>query len=244
MRETASRGFWVAPNAPYGYRKAYVQDGGKKRPRLELDPPADAVVRRIFEMALQGGSLLDITRTLNDEGIASPKGEPWLKTTVHTMLCNEVYAGALVWGAGAKDNAPPVRVEKAFPAVVSKPKFRQVAGLLRSRAPKSVHPRRASTPYLLSGLVKCETCGKALTAHEAKGGQYTYYVCHSLLKKGRGTCDAPAQLQALRGADSRQHLGEHTHREQHPGPGEAGGRGDGRGGPGAAREASDHRGGA
>ena len=191
MREAASRGFWVAPNAPYGYRKAYVQDGGKKRPRLELDPPADAVVRRIFEMALQGGSLLDITRTLNDEGIASPKGEPWLKTTVHTMLCNEVYAGALVWGAGAKDNAPPVRVEKAFPAVVSKPKFRQVAGLLRSRAPKSVHPRRASTPYLLSGLVKCETCGKALTAHEAKGGQYTYYVCHSLLKKGRGTCETP-----------------------------------------------------
>ena len=56
-------------------------------------------------------------------------------------------------------------------------------------------PRRASipaaSPYLLSGLVKCETCGKALTAHEAKGGQYTYYVCHSLLKKGRGTCETP-----------------------------------------------------
>ena len=28
--------------------------------------------------------------------------------------------------------------------------------------------RRASSPYLLSGLLKCETCGKALTAAEAK----------------------------------------------------------------------------
>ena len=46
-------------------------------------------------------------------------------------------------------------------------------------------------PYLLSGLVKCETCGKALTAAEAKSGKYTYYVCHSLLKKGRGTCETP-----------------------------------------------------
>ena len=107
------------------------------------------------------------------------------------MLGNEAYTGALVWGAGAKDNAPPVRVQKAFPALVSKRKFRQVAGLLRSRAPKSVHSRRASSPYLLSGLVTCETCGKALTAAEAKSGRYTYYVCHSLLKKGRGTCATP-----------------------------------------------------
>ena len=68
MREAASRGFWVATFAPYGYRKVYVQDGAKKRPKLELDPPADAVVKRVFDMALQGKSSLDITKTLNAEG--------------------------------------------------------------------------------------------------------------------------------------------------------------------------------
>ena len=57
--------------------------------------------------------------------------------------------------------------------------------------PKKVNPRRASSPYLLSGLLKCETCGKALTAAEAKSGKYTYYVCHSLLKRGSGTCKTP-----------------------------------------------------
>ena len=191
MREAASRGFWVGTYAPYGYRKVYVQDGAKKRPKLETDPPADAVVKRIFDMALQGKSSLDITKTLNAEGVASPRGKQWLKSAVHNMLCNEAYTGTLVWGANAKDGAPPVRVEKAFSALVSKRKFRQVASLLRSRAPKSVHPRRSSSPYLLSGLVKCETCGKALTAAEAKSGKYTYYVCHSLLKKGKGTCETP-----------------------------------------------------
>ena len=191
MREAASRGFWIGTYAPYGYRKVYVQDGAKQRPKLEPDPPADAVVKRIFDLALQGKSSLDITKILNSEGIASPRGKQWLKSTVHTMLNNEAYTGAVVWGVNAKDGAPPVRVEKAFPALVSKRKFRQVAGLLRSRAPKSVHPRRASSPYLLSGLVKCETCGKALTAAEAKSGKYTYYVCHSLLKKGKGTCKTP-----------------------------------------------------
>ena len=191
MREAASRGFWVSPEPPYGYRKVYVQDGGKKRPRLEPNPPADAVVRRIFDMVLHGKSILDVVKTLNAEGIPTARGKRWLKTTVHTMLENEVYTGTMVWGITAKDGAPPVRVEKAFPAIISKRKFRQVKTLLRSRAPKNAHPRRVSSPYLLSGLVKCETCGKALTASEAKSGRYTYYVCHSLLKKGRGTCETP-----------------------------------------------------
>ena len=56
---------------------------------------------------------------------------------------------------------------------------------------KSSHPRRASSPYLLSGLLKCESCGRTLTAAEAKSGKYTYYVCQSLLKRGRDACDAP-----------------------------------------------------
>ena len=71
MREAASRGFWVTSYAPYGYRRVMVQDGAKKRPKLELNPPSDAVVRRIFDMALQGKSILDITKTLNAEGILS-----------------------------------------------------------------------------------------------------------------------------------------------------------------------------
>ena len=191
MREAASRGFWVTGYAPYGYKRVYVQDGAKKRPKLELDPPADAVVRRIFDMVLQGKSILDVTKTLNAEGIPTTNGKKWLKTTIHTMLDNEVYTGALVWGTKAKDAAPPVRVEDAFPAIVSKREFRQAKKMLGSRAPKKMNPRRASSPYLLSGLLRCEICGKAMTAAEAKSGKYSYYVCHSLLKRGKGTCETP-----------------------------------------------------
>ena len=191
MREAASRGFWMTTYAPYGYRRVYVQDGIKKRPKLELNPPADAVVRRIFDMVLQGKSILDVTKTLNAEGIPTTNGKKWLKTTIHTMLDNEAYTGTLVWGAKAKDGAPPVRVEDAHPAIVSKRDFQRARKLLASRAPKKMNPRRASSPYLLSGLVKCETCGKAMTAAEAKSGRYTYYICHSLLKRGKGTCETP-----------------------------------------------------
>ncbi len=188
---TSRTGFWVTSYAPYGYKRVYVQDGPKKRHTLELNPPADAVVRRIFDMVLQGKSILDATKTLNAEGIPTTNGKKWLKTTIHTMLANEAYTGAVVWGIKAKDKADPVRVEDAFPAIVSKREFQRARHLLGSRAPKQVNPRRASSPYLLSGLLKCETCGKAMTAAEAKSGKYTYYVCHSLLKRGSGTCKTP-----------------------------------------------------
>ena len=156
-----------------------------------MNPPADAVVRRIFDMALQGKSNLDITRTLNDEGIPTSNGKKWLKTTVHFTLTNEAYAGTVVWGTNSKDGKPPVRVEDAHPAIVSKREFQRVARMMQSRAPNKANPRRVSSRYLLSGLAKCETCGKAMTAAEAKSGKYTYYICHSLLKRGKGTCKTP-----------------------------------------------------
>ena len=84
-----------------------------------------------------------------------------------------------------------MRVEDAHPSIVSKRQFRRVNKLLGSRAPKKVHPRRSASPYLLSGLLRCETCGKAMTAAEAKSGKYTYYVCHSFVKRAPGSCDSP-----------------------------------------------------
>ena len=191
MREAAIRGFWVSTYAPFGYRKVSVQDGAKKRPKLELDSPADAVVRRIFQMALQGKSTLDITKTLNGEGIPTSTGKHWLKSTVHRILSNEAYTGTLVWGAEAKDKADPARVEKAFPAIISNAQFRRVNRKLRSRAPKRSHPRRVGSSYLLSGLVRCRTCNRALSGQDAKSGKFSYYVCQSVMKRGSGACNAP-----------------------------------------------------
>ena len=72
-----------------------------------MNPPADGVVRRIFDMALAGRSTLDVAKTLNAEGIPTANGKKWLKTTIHVILTNEAYAGTVVWGANAKNGAPP-----------------------------------------------------------------------------------------------------------------------------------------
>ena len=191
MREAASRGFWIASRTPYGYNRVMVQDGPKKRPTLEPDADASRVIKRIFDMAEAGTGMLKIAQALNDEGIASPAGKLWSKNGIHFILRNEVYTGALVWGTKGKGKDEPVRVEKAFPSIVSKTRFRRVNRLMRSRAPKRAHPRRVGSTYLLSGLVKCKACNRALSGQDAKSGQFAYYVCQSIMKRGKDACDTP-----------------------------------------------------
>ena len=97
----------------------------------------------------------------------------------------------MIWGANAKDKAEPVRIEKAFPAIISKTRFRRVNSLMRSRAPKVAHPRRVGSSYLLSGLVKCHRCNRVLSGQDAKSGQFSYYVCQSIMKRGKDACETP-----------------------------------------------------
>ena len=191
MREASSRGFWISSHAPYGYNRVMVQDGPKKRPTLEIDPDASRIVKRMYDMAEAGDGTLEIIRTLNNEGIASPRGKLWGRTSVHNILTNEAYTGTLVWGINAKDNADPVRVEKAFPAIITRAQFQRVGKHLSSRAPKFSHPRRVGSSYLLSGLVKCKTCKTPLTGRFAQSGKYSYYVCQSNTKIGRDACETP-----------------------------------------------------
>ena len=80
MREAASRGFWVASRTPYGYHKVHIQDGAKKRPRLEPDRDTAPVVERIFARHIGEGHHRD--RALDHR----QSGE-----RVHILLTNEVY---------------------------------------------------------------------------------------------------------------------------------------------------------
>ena len=82
-------------------------------------------------------------------------------------------------------------MENAFSAIITRMQFDRVSKLMSSRVPKIANPRRVGHPFLLSGLVKCKTCRRALTGQYSKSGRYPYYVCQSLTKRGSGACDTP-----------------------------------------------------
>ena len=99
----------------------------------------------------KGVRVVSITEHADD----SPTGK-LMEAIIESV--DEFYSENLIWGAKSKDKAEPVRVEKAFPAIVTKAKSQRVNSLMRSRAPKIAHPRRVASSYLLRGLVKCKAC--------------------------------------------------------------------------------------
>ncbi len=191
MREAASRGFFLGSKAPFGYKRIKVSDGVKDRPTLEVDPVAAPIVREIFESSRRGNGLAEICKELNGRGITN-KGKRWQKNVVHYLLTNEAYTGTAVWGVKSKNEkvGEPVRVENAWPALVSRELFEAVRQGLHERAPSVQRPGTVGSQYLLSGLLRCGVCGKSYSAQGAKSGQFAYYVCSSLFREGAGACTA------------------------------------------------------
>ena len=202
MRGAASRGCFLGSRAPFGYNRVKVSDGVKDRPTLEVDPVAATIVREIFESSRLSNGLKEICKELNGRGITN-RGRCWQKNIVHYLLTNEAYTGTAVWGVKSKDDkaGEPVRVENAWPALVSRELFDEVQQGLHERAPTVARPGRVESQYLLSDLLRCGVCGKPYSAQGAKSGQFAYYVCASLFREGARACSNGRYLNAAKVED-------------------------------------------
>ena len=155
------------------------------------DSPTGKLMEAIIESSLRGNGLKKICKELNDRGITN-RGNRWYKGGLHYLLTNEAYTGTAVWGRISKGEKAqdPVRVEGAWPALVSRELSDAVQQAMRDRAPKVQRPARVGSKFLLSGLLKCGVCGRPYSGQGAKSGQYGYYICGTLFREGAGTCSA------------------------------------------------------
>jgi site-specific DNA recombinase len=137
LRESASRGFYVSGHVPYGCQRVKVRDGKKERTKLEPDPIDSAMVACLFADVAAGKGLKEVAKELRAEGIPSPVGRGWSKTTVDHILRNEAYMGVLTWGRNSRHSraVEAVRVENAWPASVSRQIFDRVQQMLSERKP-------------------------------------------------------------------------------------------------------------
>ena len=83
----------------YGYNNIRVGDAV----RQQINAVEAVIVRRIFELAANDFSLKTIAKTVNAEGVASPRPRPgkkyatWHPTAIRAMLRRELYVGRIVW---------------------------------------------------------------------------------------------------------------------------------------------------
>ena len=190
MRESALRGTFLGANAPFGYRKARKPGSdGRVRITLEVVPEEADTLRYIFQCSLDGQGVKEIGKDLTAQGITN-RGKRWINSSLHRLLTNEATVGTLVWGKRRKRGAAdPVRVEDAWPAIVSREIFDQVQAGLVLRSPVK-GPRRQRPVFLLDDFLVCGRCDRKYIVQGAKNNRYFYYVCSTLHQQGAGTCQA------------------------------------------------------
>ena len=199
MKEAVERGFWIGYPAPIGYKVVKIPYGepdgnGNQRTKqkLELDSPQDALVRYIFDLALQDLTVLDIARRVTNEGYLTKAGKKFTRTKIHHILTNRTYTGFILWNIDTETGVPEARSrEQAHPAIISEEEFDKVQQKLKSRAPNVRHPRSVANEHLFNDLGRCSQCEANMAIRSGKNGAYFYIMCKTKDNFGKDACDLP-----------------------------------------------------
>lgn len=138
--------------------------------KLVINEKEATVIRRIFDMYLQGIGKERIADILNEEGVPKKRGpQRWNQRSISYILINERYMGdALLQKFYTPDTMPFKKrpnkgerakyyVEDAGPAIVSKEVFEAAKALSKKRSCLSCH----NANHTLTQMVFCQSCGKA-----------------------------------------------------------------------------------
>jgi len=138
---------------------------------LVVVPEEAEVVRRIFDLYLQGLGTYRIAKVLEREGIKTAAGKhKWYDTTIYKMLISEKYIGdAMLQKTYTIDFITKKRVkndgyvkryyiENNHEAIISRKQYYMVQEELKRRNDKMASGVRHSGKYPLSGLITCEEC--------------------------------------------------------------------------------------
>lgn len=196
MKRNAERGYFNGSYVPFGYRLYHTdipaRMGVKKL--LVVDPLEAPIVKRIYDLYIERNlGVKGIASLLNEEG-TTKRGALWSNTSIHSILTSTVYMGEKLfnqrnWRTGEKKDEDEI-VRIPIEPIVSAEVFELVREKLSSRSPQKSHPRRLSSPHLLTGVLRCGECGAAMTMATGKSNTYFYYRCTTRTKKHLDLCSA------------------------------------------------------
>ena len=187
---------------PYGYIKS------PEDPRFwVIDPEAAAVVRRIYQMALDGYGLAETAAALERDGVFNPtyywrsKGtsrggskstvEPtkWGHTTIKKILTLQEYCGDVInFKSYSKSYKMKKRIENleenraiflnVHEAIIDRPTWEKVQSM--KKGTRRRRPTVTQEPSAFSGVLKCPECGGNLNFHFNQGNHaIKFFSCQN-----------------------------------------------------------------
>ena len=196
-------------NPPYGFLKDDSAKGG-----WAIDPVAGAVVRKMFDKALEGYNTKDIANYLNEKNIPTPgkyrrmsgrdRGKSkvkeseilWTTTIVLSIIQRYEYCGAFVHNKRSKirvgsreTRAVPehdrIIIEDAHDAIITKEEFYQAQNIRQKQMKKKAY--RVPLNYPLKGKIFCGNCRLAL-AYQVNVYEPIFYCMHAMAAGNASKC--------------------------------------------------------
>ncbi len=195
LKAKMKEGKWVGGRTPFGYD----QDKNNKN-HLVINEEQANIVRKIFNMCMNGLSFYKIAQQLTNEKIKTPaeyynfewkshyklKYGIWHSKTIKDILTNRIYIGDLVQNKRNKVNYKVKKiiknstndyiiVENTHEAIIDKKLFYEV----QKRIPKNKGRNEKKETHLLDGLLYCGNCGHriSITSRRKKDNR-CYTICN------------------------------------------------------------------
>lgn len=189
-------GEFVGKLAPYGYIK-----DPKDKHKFLIDKNVSHIIKKIFDMILDGKSRKEVADFLNQNDILTPSEylnintdkdvtvmKKWNSEMVNSILRNENYTGTLFQGKKRKlnyrvnkkiniDKENWIVTENHHEAIINKEKFDKVQDILD----RQTKVNKDGSIDILSGFLKCKCCGSNMLKRSSKGK--VYYYCSNYYRK-------------------------------------------------------------
>ncbi len=196
QKENALKARHNGGTPPLGYDLAYDKT-------YIINDEESKAVKIIFDKYVNGYSYSQIIDELNRLGYRTKReNKNFSKNSLYSILSNEKYTGVYVFnktqrkGVNGKRNGHKqkseeeiIKVEGGMPQIIDKEIFEQAQEMMkkRKRAPGT---NKASTFYLLTGLVRCGECGHMYQGNKRYDSYKNVYISYRCgCRKQKRGCD-------------------------------------------------------
>ena len=203
LKAKQKEGKWVGGRTPFGYD---IDPNNKNH--LVINEEQSIIVKKIFNMSLEGLSYFKIAKKLTEENVKTPAqyynfewkshynlnyGQ-WHAKTIQDILTNRNYTGDLVQNKRSKINYKIKKIVKNNPndyivvkntheAIIDKDRFDEI----QRNLPENVGRFEKKEIHLLDGLIYCGDCGHRISVTpRRKKDNRCYTICNyyrSYMKK-------------------------------------------------------------
>ena len=165
-----TKGLWVGGPVPLGYRS--------EKKQLVLVEQDAALVRRIFQLYLDCGSVGAVAEDLNRDGIRTRHGAVFRVGMLAHLLKNRFYLGEIVWrGSSYRGEHAPIVSATTFEAVQQ---AIQAAAINRKG-------RSANSAFSLAGILHDDAGNRMSPSHTRKNGALSLFFFSQALIPHRNT---------------------------------------------------------